>query len=290
MVPRTESAPRIQPSHHCESGGPRDSAVPQSQRKIDPLTDQELAVCPICGEALPESGPCAHCEPATESLGSQDEPEGSPALMAEVVDAEWKVDSADTDTPERSDSPATAAQITTGQHLTPIVAGSSGAENTGESTGASTQPAVEAAQDVSEDASLANEVEAEVDDATDAEIVMCEVVEQPPVGTQASNTRSPFAPNYQLDRRSKRDFASDEKRDYLSAKGGSVGAMTLGILAIPGAILTPASAVTALLGIGMGLWGMLSAHRRMALVGIMLCTFALILSVLRGPLGFSDWF
>lgn len=62
-----------------------------------------------------------------------------------------------------------------------------------------------------------------------------------------------------------------------AAKGGSVGAVVLGIMAILGSFLTPASIITAFLGVGMGIWGLFSSHKRSAIVGMSLCAVAIVM-------------
>lgn len=57
----------------------------------------------------------------------------------------------------------------------------------------------------------------------------------------------------------------------LAAKGGSVGALVLGVLSFAGSFITSYAILNSFIGIAMGLWGLRSNHRRLALVGLALC-------------------
>ena len=65
----------------------------------------------------------------------------------------------------------------------------------------------------------------------------------------------------------------------LAALGGAVGAIILGIWSIGGALLTPYSCINALLGMMMGIWGLNSSRRKMAILGMILCLIGLVLSL-----------
>jgi len=59
--------------------------------------------------------------------------------------------------------------------------------------------------------------------------------------------------------------------ENLAAKGGAVGAIVLGVLSFVGSFITSYAILNSLMGILLGLWGLRSNHRRMALIGILLC-------------------
>jgi hypothetical protein len=57
----------------------------------------------------------------------------------------------------------------------------------------------------------------------------------------------------------------------LAAKGGAVGALVLGGLALVGSFISSYAILNSAMGIAMGLWGLSSNHRRMATIGLVLC-------------------
>ena len=59
--------------------------------------------------------------------------------------------------------------------------------------------------------------------------------------------------------------------ENLAAKGGAVGAIVLGVLSFTGSFITSYAILNSLMGVLLGLWGLRSNHRRMALVGILMC-------------------
>ena len=65
----------------------------------------------------------------------------------------------------------------------------------------------------------------------------------------------------------------------LAARGGAIAALLLGLLAVAGAPLTPWSAVNAVLGISLGLWGLYSPLRKTAIAGLALAGLALVLCI-----------
>ena len=67
----------------------------------------------------------------------------------------------------------------------------------------------------------------------------------------------------------------------LAAVGGAVGALVLGIWSIVGALLTPYSGINAVIGLLMGLWGLSSRKRWMAVVGIIASLAGLMMSVME---------
>jgi len=68
--------------------------------------------------------------------------------------------------------------------------------------------------------------------------------------------------------------------ENIQAKGGAVGAIVLGTLAIAGSFLTGYSAINAVIGFLMGLWGLSSPKPKLALIGLVLCIVGGFLSVL----------
>lgn len=68
--------------------------------------------------------------------------------------------------------------------------------------------------------------------------------------------------------------------ENIQAKGGAVGAIVLGTLAIAGSFLTGYSAINAVIGLLMGLWGLSSPKPKLALIGLVLCIVGGFLSIL----------
>ena len=65
----------------------------------------------------------------------------------------------------------------------------------------------------------------------------------------------------------------------VAAKGGAVGALVLGCLAVFGAFFTQWSPFNAVVGLMLGLWGLSSNMSRTAIVGIVLCGIGFMLCV-----------
>jgi hypothetical protein len=61
----------------------------------------------------------------------------------------------------------------------------------------------------------------------------------------------------------------------MMAMGGTVTSLVLGIFSAVLAIFWPPAAVVAVLGLAMGLWGLSSPRRNLALVGMLLCCLAI---------------
>ena len=76
----------------------------------------------------------------------------------------------------------------------------------------------------------------------------------------------------------------------MAAIGGAVGALVLGSWSIIGAMLTPWSAINALIAIVMGFYGLKSKRKRMAVLGIVLAVFGLALSLMELDQNVSRWF
>lgn len=67
----------------------------------------------------------------------------------------------------------------------------------------------------------------------------------------------------------------------MAAVGGAVGATVLGAWSIVCALISPFAAVNALLGLALGLYGLASIRRRLAVVGIGLAVIGLVLSLMN---------
>jgi hypothetical protein len=66
------------------------------------------------------------------------------------------------------------------------------------------------------------------------------------------------------------------------AMGGTVGALALGIFALCLAPFRFEAAIVALLGLGLGVWGLYSPRRGWALAGVLLCCLGIGLGAYRG--------
>jgi hypothetical protein len=67
----------------------------------------------------------------------------------------------------------------------------------------------------------------------------------------------------------------------VAAIGGAVASCLLGTLALVGVLLTPFSIVNGVLAIPLGLWGLNSPKRRLALIGIGLGTAGIVVNIGR---------
>ena len=67
--------------------------------------------------------------------------------------------------------------------------------------------------------------------------------------------------------------------ENIKAKGGAVGAVVLGLFAVVGSFLTGWSAINAAIGLCMGLWGLTSPKRTLALIGVALCVVGALLCI-----------
>jgi hypothetical protein len=72
-----------------------------------------------------------------------------------------------------------------------------------------------------------------------------------------------------------------------AAKGGAIGSITLGVMAVLGAMISSASVVTGLLGILLGLWGLTSKYVLLAAIGLGLSLVGIALSVLLSQLNLT---
>jgi hypothetical protein len=69
--------------------------------------------------------------------------------------------------------------------------------------------------------------------------------------------------------------------DNVSAIGGAVSALGLGVWAMIGAFITNWSIINAVIGLLLGFWGLTSYRRRMAWIGIVLCLISMFLSLIQ---------
>ena len=67
----------------------------------------------------------------------------------------------------------------------------------------------------------------------------------------------------------------DARRAGMMAMGGTVASLVLGVFAALLAIAWPPAAIIAVLGLVMGIWGLHSPRRNLALVGMLLCCLAI---------------
>jgi hypothetical protein len=67
----------------------------------------------------------------------------------------------------------------------------------------------------------------------------------------------------------------DARKAGMMAMGGTVTSLVLGLLATLLALVWPPAAIIAIIGLGMGIWGLSSPRRNLALVGMLLCCLAI---------------
>ena len=67
----------------------------------------------------------------------------------------------------------------------------------------------------------------------------------------------------------------------ISANGGSVGAIVLGVWSLLGSLMTSWSVINALLGLLLGFWGVTSQRPRLAWIGIVLCLISMFFSMIQ---------
>src|SRR5262245_55654263 len=67
----------------------------------------------------------------------------------------------------------------------------------------------------------------------------------------------------------------DARRAGMMAMGGTVTSLVLGVFAAGLAVVWPPAAMIAVLGLVMGIWGLSSPRRNLALVGMLLCCLAI---------------
>jgi hypothetical protein len=72
--------------------------------------------------------------------------------------------------------------------------------------------------------------------------------------------------------------AESKMLDNIASKGGAVGGFVLGLLAVAGSFITSYSIINGVIGLLLGIWGLKSNHRRLAVIGIVLSMVGVILS------------
>ena len=77
-------------------------------------------------------------------------------------------------------------------------------------------------------------------------------------------------------------------RESISSVGGAVASVFLGILALAGSFLTVFSAINTVLGFGLGIWGLTSPRKRMAVTGITLCVIGFVVPLVLGSLDLRE--
>jgi len=138
-------------------------------------------------------------------------------------------------------------------------------------------PAAEFVAELVEEGGGSEEVSDLVDEISNAESVAAAVAAAAPtVAYNPSILKPPKPAAYQ---------PPPSPMANLSAKGGAVGAMVLGVMAFAGSFITSYAILNSFMGMALGLWGLRSNHRRMALVGISLC----VISAFLCALDISEW-
>ncbi len=95
---------------------------------------------------------------------------------------------------------------------------------------------------------------------------------------------SPFADSFELKSSPNPAPAVNRPRapeypQHAASIGGAIGATVLGLLSLIGLVVSPIGGMTtSILGIAMGLWGLYSNKRGVALLGLVLCCLALALA------------
>ncbi len=77
-------------------------------------------------------------------------------------------------------------------------------------------------------------------------------------------------------------------RESIASTGGAVGSVVVGVLAILGTLLTPFSAINAVLGFFLGLWGLTSPRKRLASIGLIICIIGFVLPITVGTINLYD--
>ena len=93
-----------------------------------------------------------------------------------------------------------------------------------------------------------------------------------------SNGAHPSEPQFDVSREYLQPPIASELRN-LSAIGGAVGAVVLGVWSILCALITPFSAINAFLSLMLGAYGLSSPKRRLAMIGILLGIIGLAMSL-----------
>jgi hypothetical protein len=73
-----------------------------------------------------------------------------------------------------------------------------------------------------------------------------------------------------------------------AAAGAAIASLFLGSVAVATSFLTPLAAVPAVFGVPLGIWGLTSTRRAMALSGILLCCIGIAFSGIHAVIAFHD--
>lgn len=77
-------------------------------------------------------------------------------------------------------------------------------------------------------------------------------------------------------------FAAPPKPAYptnVGAAGGAIASVVLGVMALVATrLITPGALLISILGVGMGVWGLYSDRRGLAILGLALCCIAMAIS------------
>ena len=103
--------------------------------------------------------------------------------------------------------------------------------------------------------------------------------EQPVEATVIDTLAMPLAPVavpvYAQQRRATTAELIEARRAGMMAMGGTVTSLVLGVFAAVMAFVWPLAALIAVLGLIMGIWGLQSPKRNLALVGMLLCCLSI---------------
>ena len=69
--------------------------------------------------------------------------------------------------------------------------------------------------------------------------------------------------------------------EHMSANGGAVGALVLGVWCVAGSFITNWSMINGFLGLILGLWGLASRKKKTAWIGILLCLIGVFMCLLH---------
>jgi hypothetical protein len=99
------------------------------------------------------------------------------------------------------------------------------------------------------------------------------VGEQPVAAVVVENPGNEFA--YKPPPRATTAELIEARKAGLMAMGGTVTSLVLGVSGAVLALFWPPAAIIAIIGLGMGIWGLSSPKRNLALVGMLLCCLAI---------------